>query len=959
MKRPRVVSVRRVDPYRLSIGDEALAEIGPGLLRLLNLQGGDGRKLGDAIAPEYTIPFSAASTAAVFVGNLKDRARPNMWSIVACHMEWIAPCREDESVFSTARIETLGRTSIVFAFDVFGGRTAELIARGRMTLVETGTGIPAPYTASVLKPDQAATQEIPASTAALAATAMEYKSPKAGIADHVLPAEISRRLKSIHWRYVYKQRWKDVPAIEWTVVPTSLPLNASAEVEVEIRNNGSLPEDLDLVMKTPAAFGLEFEWGCEPKFKLGKGQSCRLKGIVRALRPDEVNFGKPWALTCCLLSAQKELARITAEITVPGDPAGKLFYVLTEDCETFDGGERTGHYPHIDFMGNRNDFMDPEDYRIQMIEKPDALNRIAEQHGARFTHFWTATQRFAAEWAARNSTTGAWDKLSRELDESIRRGSRRHEYAPHIHFDFEPDSNLPPQPRLIYDRLTDGIIPNEYYDPIGNADHKYHGWDGSRKGIAYVKRDGSFGDGDSKTGSLRKSTRYLATHARGGQLCVTARTGACDFGSTAEDLGVSIRALEANGILANADAGLYEKVGWHPRGRQMYFCRKDDLESEIENIEDATVVQLRAPEVQIEGASLEELNAWFDRRVAASFGPGVRAIVAMTHAMFMKGAPDPYRDTTGGDFEKLDKHLEYVRTRYPRVQFATASQAVLEFIDYYTPALRAVVTRPILQSNDGSLSIYSIRILGQGIPVSRSRPMLVTVQAPPSIEPAEIKSLRILENGEPIASAELSRDRLPIVEFLAKDRTGYEMEIQTVQAPIATFCAPERGRFFSAQQARYEEAENDESFDLLRMERPTLLRKTVRDDARVNNGDSWDWLFPGDLFRFLVNPIAGNAEPIGRSTHPYSSHSLGAAVYVAKELFGPRFRPASAELSCMRPVTGLTNFRLECSVAEMTDEELILDNAIFEADSHIAQVRIVLVNRPNNDQPGGNPLQSV
>ena len=160
--------------------------------------------------------------------------------------------------------------------------------------------------------------------------------------------------------------------------------------------------------------------------------------------------------------------------------------------------------------------MDPEEYRIQMIEKPDALNAIAERHGARWTHFWTATQRFAAQWAAGQSKTGAWDAIVSDLDASIRRGSRLHEYAPHIHFDFEPDSKLPPQPRLLYDAKTDGILPVDYYDPRANPNHKFHGWDGARKGIAYVRDEGDLATGDSKKGSLRKSVRYLADLSFGG-----------------------------------------------------------------------------------------------------------------------------------------------------------------------------------------------------------------------------------------------------------------------------------------------------------------------------------------------------------------------------------------------------------------------------------------------------------
>ena len=140
-------------------------------------------------------------------------------------------------------------------------------------------------------------------------------------------------------------------------------------------------------------------------------------------------------------------------------------------------------------FGNHNNFMDPEDYRVQMIRKPDRLNEIAERHGARWTHFYAATQRFGAEWAARQSATGEWTRVIAEMDASVRAGSKRHEYCPHIHFDYEPDSALPPQPRLIYDPATDGILPNDYYHPETNPTHRYHDWDGSaRDGIRTSRR---------------------------------------------------------------------------------------------------------------------------------------------------------------------------------------------------------------------------------------------------------------------------------------------------------------------------------------------------------------------------------------------------------------------------------------------------------------------------------------
>src|SRR4029077_17461912 len=143
--------------------------------------------------------------------------------------------------------------------------------------------------------------------------------------------------------------------------------------------------------------------------------------------PHQVNLGRPWEVEISAQAAPLtggktdgatnseipggdkdpeipgKIAGAIVAIQVPDPNPGRTFYLLTEDCETFDGGLLTGDYPSrgMHIYGNQNNFMDPEDYRVQMILKPARLNQIAERHGARWTHFYAATQRFGAEWAAR------------------------------------------------------------------------------------------------------------------------------------------------------------------------------------------------------------------------------------------------------------------------------------------------------------------------------------------------------------------------------------------------------------------------------------------------------------------------------------------------------------------------------------------------------------------------------
>jgi hypothetical protein len=649
-------------------------------------------------------------------------------------------------------------------------------------------------------------------------------------------------------------------------------------------------------------------------------------------------------LTAALVSAGRELASDSAAVHVPDFEPGTFFYVLTEDCETFDGGEKTGDYPSLKSFGNRNNFMDPEEYRIQMIEKPDALNAIADRHGAKWTHFWTVPQRFAAQWAAGRSGTGAWADLVRKLDGSIRRGSRRHEYAPHIHFDFEPDSKLPPQPRLLYDAATDGILPNEYYDAATNPDHKYHGWDGARKGIAYVRREGDLADPDSKIGSLRKAMRYLSGLSFTGRLALTVRTGAADFGVAPDDLAASRKAAFANGLLGNSDSGIYERTPL-PRGRQIYFCRAEDLGAEITDLADASLVQLRAPDVSIE-QGMEAMNGWFGRRYWESRGPGVRAAVAMTHAMFLKGSPDPFRDSKGGDFETLDHHLDHVRRHYPDVRFATASEATLEFLDYYTPTPRAVATRLKARSRDGGILIYEVRVLGKGIPISEEKPANLAVQAPPLFDPGDIRAMTVLHNGTPVPGCAWTAGggELPAASFRATRRDGYDLKIETAR-PMGEMLDPLPASPSASAEAVFEEPAEEVRPDLLKLDGPVRTRGEVTDIARVREGDEWEWAYPGDLFDLLVHPIAGGEHPLGRRLHPYGRISEGIPIDAARRQFGDAVRPVRFEVKWTRPVYARADFRLVSRADSVTPEGIVMASSVYQSGIEVARVRLFLARK--------------
>ncbi len=351
------------------------------------------------------------------------------------------------------------------------------------------------------------------------------------------------------------------------------------------------------------------------------------------------------------------------------------------------------------------------------------------------------------------------------------KGSIRHEYAPHLHCDYEPESALPPQPRLVYDAATDGILPNDYYDPVTNPTHRHHDWDGAARGGPGIKTLGDWDCVDSKTGSLYKSLHYLARLQAENRQTLCARTGSFDFGVDPRDQEISTRAYECTGLRANSDARF--AAGDPMPGGHLYWCRRDDRFQPITRLEDACLVQMAVTR-DVSFDLLEDINGWFEKHRPTCGGPGIHALVIMTHAMFMRGARDAFRSLEGGSFEILDQHLAWVRENYPEVEFATASEVITEYLDYYSPTLVGIVDSRLIGGDpDSGRFVFSVRLLGRGIFVSADKPATVRLHCPAWFQPSEIAEVVVRRGAEVVCSS----DRHQIEIHLMDRSTPLTLEV--------------------------------------------------------------------------------------------------------------------------------------------------------------------------------------
>ena len=813
----RIDRVQRAHAGRATVGDWARARLDPGLIEFLEISIA-GRSLGAGYEPRYTVPYGLIRTAA---GAAVEPAAPGggTWTIRGADLTFLDKPELHDVLLAEASIIALDAR--LASFDVSAGTIGRRpLLTGRLRLAATVGGRRADL-GDVHHP------------AVVAPGASEA-------ADH------SRVLASIR-------------------APKAIAIGRTADVTLAVANPTETNRTVTVDARVPYGAGLSIESEPSQCVSLGPGGTALLHFHLRADRPDEVNLSRPWTLLFTARAGDIEDTR-AVDIAVPDPEPGRVFYVLTEDCETFDGGRKTGDYGDWSVLGNANNFMDPEEYRVQMIAKPARMNEIAEQHGAKWTHFWCVPQRFAAEWAAAQSPTGAWVHLLDDLDDSIRRGSLKHEYAPHVHFGYEPRSALPPQPRLIYDDATDGILPNDYYDPVTNPRHRWHDWDGAARGVAYLKRLGDLATLDSKAGSLFRCHQFLAKRMANRRHSLIARTGSFDFGEGGADQRLSTRAYEANGLLGNSDAYLVESGPL--RGNQMFWCCADERRREIPELTDARLVQLAVTH-DTDFSRLEPVNRWFGSAWEAAQGPGVRVLMLMTHAMFMKGTPDPFRSLEGGAFDVLDQHLAWVRRRYPDVEFATASEALLEYLDYYSPTPLAYV-EPMLSGGSpfqGHCE-YPVRLLGRGIRVSLRHPARLRISAPPAFDPSDVARLRVWCDGAAVAVEDgpfQSSARPAIAVELTKRPGQIHLEVQLQPWAIAGFSSlVSDGPAFS---------------DPPEGPRPPLWQ--IRQPAGR---------FSMDLVRLLMHPISGHDEPLGHRLHPLGAYPMGIAISAAKAEGGNRIR---------------------------------------------------------------------
>ena len=558
-------------------------------------------------------------------------------------------------------------------------------------------------------------------------------SVEAGQGQHVLITELKSTLEPVAG---VRTAWKSAPA--------KLVKGSSLAVSADLTNTAAVAmENLSVRLLEPFGYGIAATDGLERKVaKLAPGETVTLTWQVRAQRASAVNLGQPWTVR---LSINQAIAETSMRLDVTDPSPGKVFYVMTEDLEPMDAAG----YPTA--WGNQNGWLDAEEFSVQLVDKAEAINRIAEKHGARWTHYLAVPALEAGEWAASQSKENNWRTVLDQVRASVRAESKRgHEYALHLHSDYDPGV---PGNVLSYNPANDGFWGN----------HMRHGWAHS------FPEEGNIHQRGSRTGilfhHLKELTKLTEEFPTGEVL--TSRSGSFDFGNGPESEAMSIRAYRTVGLWGNSDAdGNAGGITSADFRRAVYLTPPDDINEPAADLHWLGIVEFRPTPKQmimynVDSAAVMNEKA---RQGMAAFTDGgrvragVQAIVGFTHAMFIM-SPQGWKSTMGGHFQALDDHLGFLKREYVDkglMVFGTATDLVREYLEYYWPeplAFCGPLRRDTPQGRE-----YSVDFVGRDIPVDEQHPHNLKLKIP----------LRYWESG--LWATLLKNDGVEAEEWLTGDQ---------------------------------------------------------------------------------------------------------------------------------------------------------------------------------------------
>lgn len=526
----------------------------------------------------------------------------------------------------------------------------------------------------------------------------------------------------------------------------------------------------------------------------GWGVICRLMEIkeeknnrytahyrITGKRDCSVNCGNPWKINFVVYDDKSgDYNNCILNVRVNDNDEGKVMFLITEDFECSEGPHKNDDTP------NRSD-LSVEETEIDLIKKGIMADSIANSYGIKWSHIADLGSSFLRlKWLANISQDSGWLRIWHSIKNyyinSVVSGN---DVQLHIH-----SYNIPGAQNFTqgYDIKSNQLVfdVRKYRLTTPFPDGHFGAWANSYTDLGY------FDNSLSRIGSLFQglfSYENLMHISNPDYRILFFRAGEWEFGQDEVEMRKSVIALRKNKILAGSDAykGRYGQKNFifnRRVGENVYFCSFDNIRKPAQSLLNIGILQiLPIPELHhyshvrpIDNSlSVKETyNLCLNK--TGKIKPGVHMLVEMYHINRINFNDRNWdsMDIQYRDWKKLKMHFEELSNYATKINFVKISQAIIEYLDYYTPDIIAL--RVNEQKIDNKTYMHDIKFIGKDILIDKTHPHYVSVK-PPSYMVNSIKEIVLFHNKRKIKSWK-NITTYEDLEFISNTRYGYKLRVK-------------------------------------------------------------------------------------------------------------------------------------------------------------------------------------
>ena len=486
-------------------------------------------------------------------------------------------------------------------------------------------------------------------------------------------------------------------------------------------------KDCFVMVLEPYGGGIRVSPRCTFKRQLHANCNVDFMFELLASRSSAVNCGSPWRVEFLLISGDQWEA-IELDVDVIDRKEGQAFLVVSEDHETgvrWDK-DRSGAINTIPL----------EQARTDLLDKPLVAKHLAEKYGVKWTHMvdvGTAVGLIAY--------AGAYDEDWHSLFEDMRDyyksvASHGHDCQLHLHLSAVPDSyffcyEFDPSVRALRFKLDKK---NRYFP----------GWQ-INSWANVTGRYGTNSEIDSRLGSLKRAKDVLERVLQESLPAYSVslfRAGQWDLGRNLAEREKSILSLRRNSVVADSSAtegySYYDRdfAFGAPVSRAVYWTCENNPNERAVQLRDAGLVEVlpvTVPEGRHPGSPRHPakyiVDAYESLKQNGRIKAGRHIIMEMEHIVAInenRQSRDKLVESYG-DWKRIERHFRTVAKRCRGLRMVGSTEAIREWLDYYTPELTAVIGSPEVIDDRWE---FQVKFLGKDLLDGDRRPYVLRVPLP-------------------------------------------------------------------------------------------------------------------------------------------------------------------------------------------------------------------------------------